>query len=131
SQTEWVAAFVVHKGAISSFVDVHHEVRRIINEQLGIDVQVIVPIRQMPKTTSGKIQRLKLASEYMEGQYKDILDELGALLQAQSAADTDISTDAVERELLSICNELIADKQISTQDNLFEIGTNSLTLAQI
>ena len=131
SQTEWVAAFVVHKGAALSFVDVCHEVRRIINEQVGIDVQVIVPIRQMPKTTSGKIQRLKLANEYMEGLYDAVLDELNALLQAQSQAATNTSTNAVEWELLSICNELIADKQISTRDNLFEIGTNSLTLAQI
>lgn len=131
SQTEWIAAFVVHKGATASFVDIHHEVRRLINEQLGIDVQIIVPIRQMPKTTSGKIQRLKLATEYMEGQYSDVLQELDELLQEASQESAGTSTDSVERELLTICNELIADKQISSQDNFFEIGTNSLTLAQI
>jgi acyl carrier protein len=132
SQTEWVGAFVVHKGAMNSFVEVHHEVRRVINEQLGIDVQVIVPIRQMPKTTSGKIQRLKLANEYSEGQYTEVIDELHELLQAQLQTGSDsVSTDTVEQELLSICKELISDQQISTNDNLFEIGTNSLTLAQI
>ncbi len=131
SQTEWIAALVVHKGKVASFVEVHHEIRRLINEQLGIDVQVIVPIRQMPKTTSGKIQRLKLANAYMDGQFNEVLGELEALLQVPSVEPANTSTNAVEQKLLAICNELISDKQISTEDNLFEIGTNSLTLAQI
>ena len=130
SQTEWVGAFVVHKGAMASFVEVHQEVRRVINEQLGIDVQVIVPIRQMPKTTSGKIQRLKLSAEYAAGQYDEALKELDEILQSQLREETDTS-DGIEQELLSICKELMPAQQISANDNLFEIGTNSLTLAQI
>ena len=36
----------------------------------------VIPVRQFPKTTSGKIQRFALARDYEEGRFADVLAEL-------------------------------------------------------
>ena len=37
----------------------------------------------------------------------------------------------IERNLKAICDELLKGKTIGINDNIFELGTSSLTLAQI
>jgi aryl carrier-like protein len=41
------------------------------------------------------------------------------------------SSDSIEQRLLGICNAVLAPRQISPQDNLFEIGASSLKLIEI
>jgi len=38
---------------------------------------------------------------------------------------------SIERILLDICHSVVADQKISLKDNIFEMGTSSLKLAQI
>jgi len=96
---------------------------------MGLTVVAVVPLRQLPKTTSGKVQRYALAQDYERGAYAGVLAELAALDAAQAAAP--IVASEVERELLDICQHLMPDKVLKLDDNLFELGTSSLTLAQI
>ncbi|MGH8619959.1 MAG: acyl carrier protein, partial [Burkholderiales bacterium] len=39
--------------------------------------------------------------------------------------------DDIERTLLAICNDFLGKNRLGPRDNVFEIGTSSLTLAQI
>jgi len=129
--TDDVIVFVLQKGGgtLADFASVARSVRRVVNERMGLTVVAVVPLRQLPKTTSGKVQRYALAQDYERGAYAGVLAELAALDAAQAAAP--IVASEVERELLDICQHLMPDKVLKLDDNLFELGTSSLTLAQI
>src|SRR6186713_928167 len=94
---------------------------------MGLPVAAVIPVRQFPKTTSGKIQRFALARDYEEGRFADVLKELETLGGgSRSSAESDL-----EQTLLAICQASLPNRKLAPDDNLFELGTGSLTLAQI
>ena len=128
--TDDVLVFVVAKGDdLAAFAEVARTVRRVVNEKMGLAVAAVIPVRQFPKTTSGKIQRFALARDFEEGRFADVLAEL-ARHESVGAAATGAAGD-LEQTLLGICQAALPSRTLSPEDNLFEIGTGSLTLAQI
>jgi len=128
--TDDVLVFVVAKGDdLAAFAEVARTVRRVVNEKMGLAVAAVLPVRQFPKTTSGKIQRFALARDFEEGRFADVLAELARHASVGSAA-TGAAGD-LEQTLLGICQAALPNRTLSPEDNLFEIGTGSLTLAQI
>jgi acyl-CoA synthetase (AMP-forming)/AMP-acid ligase II len=126
--TDDVLVFVLHKDEdLSGFAQAARTIRRVVNERMGLAVAAVVPVRQFPKTTSGKIQRFALARDYEAGRFVEVLRDLDALdASASSSAVTDL-----EQTLLAICQAALPNRKLSADDNLFELGTGSLTLAQI
>jgi acyl-CoA synthetase (AMP-forming)/AMP-acid ligase II len=57
--------------------------RNFFRDTYGISIEVFVPIRsnQVPKTSSGKIQRYKLISSYQNGEFDDVIAELKKLVR--------------------------------------------------
>ena len=43
--------------------------RTYVNEHAGVEVARVVPVKRMPKTTSGKLQRTALAEAYEDGEF--------------------------------------------------------------
>jgi acyl-CoA synthetase (AMP-forming)/AMP-acid ligase II len=124
-----VIAFIVHKGSdLATFVPVAQAVRRAVAEHAGVAVSSVVPVKQLPKTTSGKLQRFALADAFQRGDFATAVRDL-ALLEA--AAGNGGGTNAIERHLLEICQAFLPARRLQADDNLFEIGTSSLALAQI
>ena len=97
---------------------------------MGLPVAAVIPVRQFPKTTSGKIQRFALARDFEEGRFADVLAEL-ARHDAGAAAPGAGAAGDLEQTLLAICQAALPNRTLSPDDNLFELGTGSLTLAQI
>lgn len=129
--TDDVLVFVLAKGDdVAPFVDVARTVRRVVNEKMGLAVSAVIPVRQFPKTTSGKIQRFALAREYEDGRHADVLAAIAKVEAASGDAGAGPVGD-IERTLLAICQAALPNRTLSPDDNLFEIGTGSLTLAQI
>lgn len=129
--TDDVLVFVLAKGDdVAPFVDVARTVRRVVNEKMGLAVAAVVPVRQFPKTTSGKVQRFALAREYEDGRFTSVL---AAIAQAEAASGIPAPGPVgdIERTLLAICQAALPNRTLSPDDNLFELGTGSLTLAQI
>ncbi len=62
---EQLAVFVLHRGSMAEFVPLANQVARLINEQTGLEVAQVVPVKRVPKTTSGKIQRHLLEEGYV------------------------------------------------------------------
>jgi len=93
-------------------------------------VAAVVPIRQFPKTTSGKVQRFALARDFDAGRFDDVLARLNALESVQPDQDG-LAHNDVEGSLLAICQAAMPERKLTPDDNLFELGTGSLTLAQI
>lgn len=130
--TEELALFVLHRGDLIDFVPKVIDLRRTIPAQTGLDVAHVVPVRQIPKTSSGKLQRYALAAAFEAGEYDAVLAELATLMPAptdpQDLAPGDSPT---LNRLQTICGRFIPDLQLTSQTNLLEINLNSLTLARI
>jgi aryl carrier-like protein len=93
-------------------------------------VAQVIPVKRIPKTTSGKVQRHLLEQAYVEGDFDADLAELAALRDSNPGAAA-VSGSDLERRLQSICEAALAGKRIDVTDNLFEIGASSLKLIEI
>ncbi|MFQ5548640.1 MAG: AMP-binding protein [Woeseia sp.] len=127
SQTEEVLAFVLYRKDTESFAQLADKVRGMIAAQIGIEVDHVIPVSRVPKTTSGKIQRAHLASAYVDGEFDAVLSELTPKTQPADSSEDD----PVMSKLNAICREFIRDRAVRPDDNLFEVGINSLTLTEI
>ena len=93
-------------------------------------LDAVVPVRRIPKTTSGKVQRHLLETAYIDGEFDAELKELQALREAGGGA-AQVSGTELENRLQSICEAALPGKRIAVNDNLFEIGASSLKLIEI
>ena len=128
--TDELVVFVLYRGELEDFYQTTIDVRRQLNEKSGLDVAHVLPIKKVPKTTSGKVQRFALAEQFMQGDFNEIIAALTELSET-SATGFVAAGSSVERTLLEVCHSVVADQKINLQDNIFEMGTSSLKLAQI
>jgi aryl carrier-like protein len=104
-------------------------VSRLINEHTGIEVAQVVPVKRIPKTTSGKVQRHLLEQAYVDGEFDADLAEIDRLRNAGGAVQ--VSGSEIEARLQAIAEAALPGKRIGVDDNLFEIGASSLKLIEI
>ena len=130
AQTEELLVFVLHRGGMEEFLPLATQVGRLINEQTGLEVAAVVPVKRIPKTTSGKMQRHLLEEAYLAGEFDGELRELAALRAAQQGPAVG-SSNEIEAKLKAICDAALPGKRVATHDNLFEIGASSLKLIEI
>jgi acyl-CoA synthetase (AMP-forming)/AMP-acid ligase II/aryl carrier-like protein len=130
AQTEQLVVFVLHRGGVEEFVPIATEVSRLINEHAGLEVTDVVPVKRIPKTTSGKIQRHLLEESYAQGEFDAELAAIAALRAAQRGPQSS-SLSEIEDSLRVICEAALPGKRVDVQDNLFEIGASSLKLIEI
>ncbi len=126
-QTEELIAFILYRQAAQDFAPTIEAVREVIGEQTGLEVDKVIPVVRIPKTTSGKVQRVKLLQAYFDGEFDEVLGEL----QPVDAAEDGTDEDPLISELEIICREFSKDRKIGPDDNLFEVGVSSLTLTEI
>jgi acyl-CoA synthetase (AMP-forming)/AMP-acid ligase II/acyl carrier protein len=129
TQGEELVLFVLHRGSMADFLPTAAAVSRLVNEHAGLEVAQVVPVKRIPKTTSGKVQRHLLERAHIDGEFDADLAELEALREALGGAK--ISGSEIENRLQSICETALPGKRIDVNDNLFEIGASSLKLIEI
>ena len=130
SEVEQLVVFVLHRGGMQEFLPLATQVGRLINEQTGLEVSEVIPVKRIPKTTSGKIQRHLLEESYADGEFDAELAELAALRGAQRGPTAGSRT-VIEEKLKNICDAALPGKRVDIHDNLFEIGASSLKLIEI
>jgi acyl-CoA synthetase (AMP-forming)/AMP-acid ligase II/aryl carrier-like protein len=132
ADAEELALFVLHRGDLNDFVPKVLELRRKILQHTGLQATHVVPVRQIPKTSSGKLQRYALAQAFEQGEFEDVLAELEPLLRAAGAEQPPQGeATTTVRRLLEVCAVFVTDRELTPQTNLLEINLNSLTLARI
>jgi len=133
-EAEELAVFVQHRGAPEGFADTAAAVRRHISEAYGVAPGVVAPVAQIPRTTSGKVQRAKLAAALLAGEYDDAIGALAPDEEAAGGADAidaDASPAALEAMMVGFCEEVLDGMRFGPTDNLFEQGMSSIDLAEI
>ncbi|MEM7431578.1 MAG: non-ribosomal peptide synthetase [Pseudomonadota bacterium] len=125
-QTEELLVFVLFRQDPEAFATIASEVRDTIGEQTGLEIDHVIPVPRIPKTTSGKVQRVQLLNAYLSGEFGEVI----AALTPQDVAAVE-DDDPLVAELVTICAEFAKERTIGADDNLFEVGVSSLTLTEI
>lgn len=129
-QRDELLVFIIFRGDLKDFVSIAKQVTFILNEQAGLEVDQVIPVNRIPKTTSGKFQRRILADAFTNAEYDEVLQQLSDLLAEKSGADNE-EMNALQKSLLEICNSALEDQNIGLNDNFFETGISSLVLAEM
>ena len=131
-QKEDVVIFTVFKGKNEDFVDILLNVKKLIGRQIGIEVRNVIPIRKLPKTTSGKIQRYKLSKEYTDRCFEAVISQLKQLVdKAIKDVKVDVPVNEIEENLIKIWSGVLKLESLGVNDNFFEIGGNSSLMVQM
>jgi acyl-CoA synthetase (AMP-forming)/AMP-acid ligase II/acyl carrier protein len=126
SQTEELLVFALFRRDMDTFRLLADKVRIKIGEQTGLEVDHVIPVTKIPKTTSGKLQRAALLIAYLDGEFDAVVERLSPTVSDEGTDD-----DPLVAELELICREFSKERTIGPDDNLFEIGVSSLTLTEI
>ncbi len=121
--------FILHRNTVDDFLPIAKKVARSVNEHMGLEVGQVIPVKRIPKTTSGKIQRNKLVEMYMQGDFAEQI----AQIEGSKSKSSDIldGLSDVEWQLLLLCRNAVENHTIGINDNLFEIGISSLALSEL
>ena len=129
-QRDELIIFILYRADIKDFIDLSKQASHVLNEQSGLEIDHVIPVKRIPKTTSGKVQRRILGDAYTEGEYTEVLNEIKKLTQPEEATSVESLT-PLQQELKSICDDVIEESTLGVNDNFFESGISSLTLAEI
>ncbi len=147
---EEAAVFMVHRGDPSSFADTAVAARQHLSDVYGIGVDLVVPVQQIPRTTSGKVQRAQLAQALLAGAFDEALavlappskgeadeaeDSPGGPASGEEAKDAEAGGAAapedIESMMCGFCADVLDGMRFGPEDNLFEQGMSSIDLAEI
>ncbi|MCH8495411.1 MAG: AMP-binding protein, partial [Balneolales bacterium] len=74
---EELVLFANYKAKLEDFPTLVSDIKDTLLQRMGLMAHVVVPIKQVPKTTSGKLRRVFLAEQYKSGAYDSVLIETG------------------------------------------------------
>lgn len=118
-----IAIFVLFKGNETMFAEHAGRVREILAQHLDIYPDYILPVRNIPKTTSGKVMHYRLKEELLLGAFNEQIAAMENLEQQKKMREN--STD-IPGTLLQLLRQIGMSSQYSPDDNLFNAGMSSL-----
>ncbi|SFA53242.1 non-ribosomal peptide synthase domain TIGR01720/amino acid adenylation domain-containing protein [Pedobacter suwonensis] len=130
AQKNEIIAFIFHRGALDKFVPIYHEVKAYVNSKTGIELDSIIPVKDIPRTTSGKLQRFRLIEFYIQGTYKAIGASLVSMLNTATDEKIVPAETVIEHRLLTIWKSLLGSVNFGITHDFFAIGGNSLRAAE-
>jgi acyl-CoA synthetase (AMP-forming)/AMP-acid ligase II/acyl carrier protein len=130
SPTDELVLFVLHRSDMADFVPLATRAMHLVNEHAGVEVARVVPVKRIPKTTSGKLQRNALARAYEEGEFAAEIAEFDRAW-AEAHSHGRAAKGRIEQQLKAIVDDAMPGKHVDIDDNLFDVGASSLTLIQI
>ena len=132
ASTDDLILFVLHRMDMKEFLPQATQVTRLVNEHTGLEVAHVVPVKRIPKTTSGKIQRHLLEDGLRERRVcrGARRTRQRCARRPEAAGGVKITSTEIERRIKDICDAAL-ERNIDVNDNLFEIGASSLKLIEI
>lgn len=129
--TEKIVLFVLYKGEIENFVRIAVDIKEHLSRKMGIGIHGVLPIRKIPKTTSGKIQRFKLATEFESGEWDDKLKYIEEQIVAlRSSQPMELPSTSTEERVFRLWTEIM-ERQAGINDGFWESGGNSIKAARL
>lgn len=121
---EELLVFVLHKGDPQAFASIGAAVRETVLQHLGIPVSKVIPIKKVPKTTSGKTQYFRLIEAFRAGIYDEALREL------EQHAATGGAAGSVEAKIMECLRQAMPGQDLSAGD-IWKQGLNSISAIRL
>lgn len=131
SSKEEIIVFAQFKKSPEEFLQISMDIKNHLGERGGWSVYDVIPLKKIPKTTSGKIQRYKLIKAYESGEYQGISNKLKELARQKSSAKAVNPRTLYEEALVRICADILRAETVGINDSFFEMGASSLQLTQV
>lgn len=122
---EKLVVFVQWRGKQESFEPIAEQVRSAILKNLGLVVFDVIAIKQMPKTTSGKLQRRKLAEEYITEHSAKTNNSINDTSRTPSKEQSFVNI------ILGEIRRLYGLTHINTKQSFIELGFDSLRSTEL
>ncbi|NHN25925.1 amino acid adenylation domain-containing protein [Flavobacterium jejuense] len=130
-QKEEIIAFVFHRGGLKEFIPIIKSLKAKVNSEMGILIDRVIPVKDIPRTTSGKLQRFKLLSDFKNGNFNDREFQLEKIYKEFDLGEFVAPENDKEEKLLSIWKKILNLDAISVTQDFFELGGNSLKAAEM
>ncbi|WP_159439350.1 non-ribosomal peptide synthetase [Tenacibaculum agarivorans] len=131
-QREETFAFVFHRGAIEKFIPIKQSLATHINHHFGFEIDHIIPVKDIPRTTSGKVQRYRMIQYYEEGYFQKAIEQLEQLSETLPKVQNYFSPqNKIEENLYLIWSNVLNKKSFGVTEKFFDLGGNSLKAAQV
>jgi len=134
TEKEEVILFLFHRGSLDTFLPLVKRVQDKIGNAFGIQADHVIPVKEIPRTTSGKLQRLKLLDEYKKGVFQQLEDQLLTRLNAAVTIDDQlvfIPASEIEFGIVELWKSVLNRSVFSINDTFFNLGGNSLRAAEL
>ena len=131
-QKEDIIVFVLFKKKLEDFIPLAINLKNHISKQMGLEIKEAIPVKKMPRTTSGKVQRYKLGEMYENGEFSYVVREIEILVDEEvGKRKIDNPENEIEQKLVEIWEEVLGIKRIGINDSFFEMGGHSLKAANL
>jgi len=125
--------FIQYKRKLEDFIHIAEKIKKHVNKKTGQTITHAIPVKVIPRTTSGKLQRYKLAKQYLNEEFQDVISMISST--SEPSIDESLKTypieSEVEFELLKIWSEILDNTKIRRDDDFFSVGGDSLKMMQI
>lgn len=122
--------FVVYKKTIAEFVELSLFLKKEVGKKLGFQVSEVLPVKNIPKTTSGKLQRFYLKEQYEKGKYSEVISQIKEL-ERETVNLNNESCTQLEKEIISIWVDAVGDRNVTLTDEFLEVGGDSFKAVKI
>lgn len=95
-QKEKLLVFVYYKKNVTSFLNTIIAIQDKLSEVLEIIPDTIIPVREIPKTTSGKVQHSLLLKKYQNDDFKSIEKEINFAMQNYTIEEWNTSSSKIK-----------------------------------
>jgi amino acid adenylation domain-containing protein/non-ribosomal peptide synthase protein (TIGR01720 family) len=119
-QQEQIVAFVLHRGTPEEFAPTARRLTEVVSKRIGIRIEKVVPVKEIPRTTSGKLQRFRLLERFARGEFDNVLEDT-----PQPACPWPAHS------LTKIWKDVLGNTPAGPESDFFLMGGNSLRAAEM
>lgn len=124
-----INAFVFFRGKPERFIALATRLKQHLFEKTGVLLDKILPTKDIPRTTSGKLQRFKIQKAYEDGEFHEIASNLEAITE-QAHGGSRASWTVKQQGIVDLIEQVCEIKVTSLDIAFFELGLTSLKAQQ-
>lgn len=129
--TEEVVVFILYRKKIENFIPLISKIKNHVKVKMGLEIDKVIPVGKINKTTSGKVKRYRLKQRLIDGEFTESITKIDTLLNQEKSykAMTKYGS-KTEQGLLECMHRLMNDDDIGIHDNIIEKGLSSIMIAK-
>lgn len=133
-EAEKLLLFVVFRKSTELFIPLTDQINERLMDVIGVTADAIIPVKRLPKTTSGKVQYFELLKAYQDGDFDELLSKIADESQREKSMvsqQTSWNELELKKRMLGIWKEVLEQEDLRSDMNFFHYGGDSLKSSQL